>query len=167
MTADNRPVAYCTTRNSIIDLLRNGETADAAFRRLVEYGSTLIVLPLDEAWQRHETAFNAEPVEITESQWHDMLGVLPPVAWQRDANGESFKLSERTTGAITAIYVHLNKRYFTFSDDIRTPHAECCKRVAVSPAFNGPPLGAECPADVGETIDPRTVIQWNDDRDDR
>ena len=43
---------------------------------------------------------------------------------------------KRQTKAFTAIYVQLNWRYFEFADDIRIPHAACCKQVFESPACN-------------------------------
>jgi hypothetical protein len=56
-----------------------------------------------------------------------MLGVLPPVGWRNDGPAESFKLSERTSGSITGIYVRIGDRYFTFKDGITLAHAECCE----------------------------------------
>lgn len=85
--------------------------------------------------QRYENQFKTEPKEITRETFTEMLGMLPPVSWHHDIHGESFKMSERQAGLITAIYVRLGERFFEFHDDIRTPHAECCKRVAQSPAF--------------------------------
>lgn len=104
-------------------------------RHAAHYGTDLIILPFSEAWQRHENSAKSEPEEISPKQWHYALNILPPVTWRHDGFGESFKMSERTTGSITAIYVRLNERHFTFSDDIRTPHGECCKRVFHSPAY--------------------------------
>ena len=132
---DTTPTVYNPDTHSVVDFVKSSETERDALARLAEYGPNLIVLPLAEAWQRHEDAAKTEPTEITEAHWHEMLNVLPPVAWTRDSNGESFKMSERTTGAITAIYVALNGRHFTFSDDIRMPHKECCARVFHSPAY--------------------------------
>ena len=132
---DATPTVYDPVTHRVIDFVKPSESEQAALARLAEYGPNLVVLPLAEAWQRHEDAAKTEPVEITEAQFHEMLNVLPPVAWTRDGNGESFKMSERTTGAITAIYVALNGRHFTFSDDIRTPHKDCCARVFHSLAY--------------------------------
>jgi hypothetical protein len=55
-------------------------------------------------------------------------------------DGESFKISERLSGVITAIYVSIGQRYFTFNDDIRLPHRECCQRVLASAAYAEPKL---------------------------
>lgn len=129
------PTAYCPRTHRVIDFVKPGESNEAALSRLAEYGPDLVILPLDEAWARHEAAFKSEPVEIAEADWSYALNVLPPVRWTRDGFGESFKMSERLTGAVTAIYVQLNGRFFSFNDDIRTPHAECCRRVFYSPAY--------------------------------
>lgn len=135
MTADTRPVVFCTATGRIIDVVGGAETPDAAIARLADYGTALTILPLDEAAARYERQFKTEPVTITEAHWHEMLGILPPVGWRNTACGESFKLSERTAGFVTAIFVRINDRYFTFADDIRTPHDECCRRVAQSRAW--------------------------------
>ena len=124
---------YSSTTNTIVDLLQ-GTTHQTARSRLEalkpEYGADLILLTPDEAMNRYEAAFKSGPEEITEQRFWDMLEVLPPVTWHTTSDGESFKMCERTAGAITGIYVRIGKRYFTFSDDIRTPHRECCRRVA-------------------------------------
>lgn len=138
---DTTPTIYCTRTNRLIDTCLPGQE-DAATKLVklsAEYGPDLVVLTFDEAYQLHEDAAKSEPVEITEAKWHYALNVLPPVAWHRTSDGESFKISERITGAITSIYVHLTGRYFTFNDDIRTPHAECCRRVVQSMAFRETP----------------------------
>lgn len=128
-------VVFCRSTHRIIDLVTPGESHQAAIRRLAAYGTALTVLPLDEAATLYESRFKTEPVAISEAHFHEMLGVLPPVGWRNTASGESFKLSERTAGMITAIFVRINDRHFTFSDDIRTPHDDCCRRVAQSRAW--------------------------------
>lgn len=139
MTDDRDPfVVFCTETNAVIDHVRSGEDHAAACARLAEYGTSLTVLPLSLAWKRHEDAHRTPPSEVTAAHYDDMLNILPPVAWTRDANGESFKMSERLTGMVTAIYVNLNDRFFTFNDNIRMPHAECCRVVRFSEAYLRP-----------------------------
>jgi len=132
---ESRPVVFCTATRRIIDVVKTGESDAAAVARLADYGTALTVLPLGDAAHRYESQFKTEPFEIPEAKWHEMLGVLPPVGWRNTACGESFKLSERTAGNVTSIFVRINERYFTFSDDIQTPHDECCRRVAQSRAW--------------------------------
>ncbi|MCB1550277.1 MAG: DUF1419 domain-containing protein [Hyphomicrobiaceae bacterium] len=136
---DSTPTVFCTRTHRLIDTIRLGETAQTALSRLEAYGPDLTILPFQEACERHEAAYKTEPMEISEAYWHEALNVLPPVAWHNTAAGESFKMSERTTGAVTAIYVRINARHFTLSDDIRTPHAECVSRVLQSKAYRDGP----------------------------
>jgi uncharacterized protein (DUF433 family) len=87
---------------------------------------------LDEVEKASEAMFRSPPIEISEERWCEMLEVLPPVGWIRGSAGESFKLSERTYGRITAIFCRIEERYFELSDDIRMPHDEivaACKAV--------------------------------------
>lgn len=134
MHANRKPapydVVFCTKTNSIIDILNPAIDTKALLAQLsVQYGPDLIILGSAEAMRRYENAFKTEPAEITEERYTEMLNVLPPVAWT-NANGESFKISERLAGAVTAIFVRIGERYVTFHDDIRTPHEECCRRAA-------------------------------------
>jgi hypothetical protein len=153
----SRPIAYCTTRNALIDFLHHGETPAQAFQRLAEHSTTLTVMSFDAAWSRHEQAFKTDPTEISSATFQEMLCVLPPRQWRHDSQGESFKMMEHLTGNITDIYVRLADRFFTFNDHVRTPHAECCQRVRDSKAFYATPLNAEYPDHSGEEVDPITV----------
>jgi len=132
---------FCTRTNRLIDTVLPGQpsAAEKLAKHMATYGPDLITLPFDEAYKRYEDGFKSAPEEITEDQWHEMLCVLPPMAWKHDSNGESFKMCEMTAGDITSIFVHLNGRYFTFADSARTPHAECCKRVVESAAYKVTP----------------------------
>jgi hypothetical protein len=86
------------------------------------------VMEYEEASKLHEAAQIAKyckPLQVID---HDhymyMLEVLPPVAWTRDSDGESFKLCERTTGNLTAIIVKYRGVYYEYTGDIRTPHKQ-------------------------------------------
>lgn len=131
---DNGPrVVFCTTTQSIIDVVRNGagETDQQAIDRLrAEYGTALTALPAREAQQRYEARFKTPVREISAETFDDALNVLPPEDWVHARGGQSFKISERIAGSVTAIYVNLQGRYFQFDDHIRTPHEECLKRAA-------------------------------------
>lgn len=134
---DDTPTIYCTRTNRLIDTCLPGQEGPETklARHMKDYGPDLIVLPFNEAWQRHEDAAKSAPVEITEARFHEMLNILPPVAWHSTADGESFKMSERITGLITTIFVRIGSRHFEFADSIRLRHVDCCKRVAESDAF--------------------------------
>lgn len=128
-------VIFNTETNSLVDYVYRDETPEQAIIRLAQYGTALTALPIEEAAKRHDDAYRTEPIEITEELWHYALNVLPPVSWWNTSDGESFKMVERLTGRITAIYVRLGERHFTFNDDIRMRHEECCKKVFLSKAF--------------------------------
>lgn len=138
---DRKPtdtVIFNPDTHSVVDFVWSNETNEQAIARLAEYGTALVPLPYKQAAQRIEDHHRSEPVEIDAEKWDYALNVLPPVAWHHTSNGESFKMSERLTGNITAIYVTLNKRYFTFNDSIRLPHDECCRKVFESDAYKNP-----------------------------
>lgn len=159
MDADKTLCVYCTATNSVIDVLRPLESATTALQRLSpEYGTKLEVLALNEAWRRSEASCVTQPKEIAEKDFHEMLSILPPVGWRHGpdpesfGDAESFKMVERVTGNITAIYVRLGDRYFTFQDDIRTKHEECCGRVRASEAYKARKAYAEKAADEGNGV---------------
>lgn len=59
-----------------------------------------------EAWNdAHEASWlNKPPAPITESEFFEMLGALPPLAWTKEGGLERFNMSEFTSGRITAQY---------------------------------------------------------------
>ena len=140
-TEFREPVFYVPNECCIIDTAVNrdgtlrgqysGETLDQIRLRYpnAEIGEWDIV------YAAAEEACKTEPSEITEDKFLEMLNVLPPVRWVRQGGAESFKLSERYYGSITAIYARIGKRYFTFSDNIAMPHDEIIKRIRASSAF--------------------------------
>lgn len=132
-------VVFCTATQSIIDYVHTGrgETHDAAIRRLQpNYGAALSVMPANEAQHRYEARFKTGVSEITEEDFLYALNVLPPVGWRTAHGGEVFRISERTAGVVTAIFVAMQGRFFTFHDDIRLEHDACCERVAAFIASN-------------------------------
>lgn len=132
MTTYRPRVVFCTATGNIIDFIRDGagETDDAAISRLTaDYGTSLSAMPAQEAQALYEARFKTPVEEITADVFDYGLNVLPPVAWTRARGAETFKISERLAGCVTAIYVAIGQRYFRFHDDIRTPHDQCCERV--------------------------------------
>ena len=100
----------------------------------VEFGD------FDQIYKRAENSYKSDPVEITEAQYIEALEVLPPVGWTSAKGVESFKMSERLYGLITAIYTRIGKRYFTFNDKISLPADQIADRVFASVAFKRKPL---------------------------
>lgn len=85
-------------------------------------------ITLAQAVARMDAKWRKPVSEITRDRYWDMLECLPPVAWNRNGSDESFKMSERTSGNITAIFCRLGDSYYTLEDDMRTPHAEIVRR---------------------------------------
>ena len=87
-------------------------------------------MPASQAQELYGARFKTPVEEIPREDFQYALNCLPPVAWTYARAAQSFKISERTAGSVTAIYVEMQNRYFRFHDDIRTPHEDCCNRVA-------------------------------------
>lgn len=67
--------------------------------------------------------------EISLEQFNEALGVLPPNQWIRLSSTESFKSSEHLSGAITAVYVRLGSKFYTFNDYFYIKHEEIVAKV--------------------------------------
>lgn len=127
---DNTPVFYVPGKPGIIDVAvmrdgahvgqYSGETLDQI---AVRYPGAALG-ELGPVTEFSENCFRSPPVEITQERFIEMLEVLPPVGWKHDGTGQSFKLSERTSGNITAIFAEIGGKYFELSDSIFTPHAK-------------------------------------------
>jgi hypothetical protein len=78
--------------------------------------------------RHHNTHWTTDPVEIDKAAFWDALECLPPVDWKTTAEGEVFKMSERLSGSITAIYCRIEDRFFCFNADIRTTHAAALEK---------------------------------------
>jgi len=80
--------------------------------------------------QRQDAAYRVPPTRCTQEDFDYMLGVLPPEGWTRDSFGQSFKISERTCGAITPIYAQTaDGQCWTLQDDFTLTHAEIMRRI--------------------------------------
>jgi hypothetical protein len=64
----------------------------------------------DDAYKRMQDSYRKPPQEITKERFWDMLECLPPVGWVRHPDCESFKMSERTVGNLTGIFVRRGER---------------------------------------------------------
>lgn len=87
-----------------------------------------IMANFEEWCQKKEQSFCHGPQQTTKERFWDMLEVLPPVGWKTTESGESFKLSERTSGLITAIFCRIGDNYFELYDKITLGHDEIIKR---------------------------------------
>lgn len=73
------------------------------------------------------------PVAITAERFEEMLCVLPPEDWEQGSDWEVFKLTERTSGTVTAIFCRLGEQFFELADCFLTPSDEIvskCRAVA-------------------------------------
>jgi hypothetical protein len=118
-------------RDGIFTTAIKGETLDQVRIRYPEAE----IGEWDVVYQAVENSCKTEPQEITEAQFIYALEVLPPVCWKTAKGVESFKMSERFYGNVTAIYARLGKRYFTFNDLITLSPDEIADRTANSAAF--------------------------------
>ncbi len=92
----------------------------------------------EDIYRAAEDSCKTAPQEITEAQYLYALGVLPPVCWKTAKGVESFKMSERYYGNVTAIYARVGERYFSFNDLISLTAAEVADRITGSTAFKRP-----------------------------
>jgi hypothetical protein len=136
ITDDNTPVFYVPGRPGIIDLaierdgvMRGGysnESLDEMDKRYpgVQLGK------LGPVAAASEDMFRSPPQPISEERFREMLEVLPPQGWHSGDGAESFKLCERTSGSITAIFCRIGDRYFEMQDSFTLPHNEIVTRCA-------------------------------------
>jgi hypothetical protein len=112
----------------------SGETLD----QIRERYPTAQLMDIDEAYQQSASARHAKyvhgPKEITAERFEEMLNVLPPEGWKRSTGSQSFKICERMTANLTAIFCEIGGRYFELCDDARNSHEwivrECQKVIA-------------------------------------
>ena len=74
-----------------------------------------------EVVDQQDAYWITDPQEITEERWYEMLEVLPPVRWEAGDGYETFMLSERTSGNITAIFCRIGERRFEFQGSVFMP----------------------------------------------
>ena len=91
-------------------------------------------------YEKVEASYRTNPIEITKDQFTYALEVLPPVGWRTAKGVESFKMSERYYGQMTAIYVRIGRRYFTFRDAVTLTAERIADIVGNSNAFKRKPL---------------------------
>ena len=85
----------------------------------------------DEFNVEHDKSWRQPPTQVTEEDYWDALEVLPPVGYviQRASRTESFKMRERQSGEMTAIYARNGDTYWHMMDNINTPHEKIMEAV--------------------------------------
>lgn len=89
------------------------------------------LMDYDEALALIEASCKTEPHQIDAERFDDCLNILPPVRWVINGDCESFLMSERTNGRVTAIFVKLGDTYWSFEDDCGLSHSEIIAKVRV------------------------------------
>lgn len=59
----------------------------------------------DDIYQKYVDQFRTPLEQIDRERWEEMLNVLPPLKWRHKGTGQSFMLSEFTSGNITLICI--------------------------------------------------------------
>jgi hypothetical protein len=133
---DSTPVFYVPGRPGIIDLaierdglMRGGYSGETLEEMAKRYPGVRIG-ELGPVAAASEDMFRHPPRPITAERFEEMLCVLPPEDWHGGGGAESFKLCERTSGSITAIFCRIGNRYFELSDSFTLSHNEIVTRCA-------------------------------------
>jgi len=133
------PVVLCTRTNRIIDFVQAYGSASSALSTLMpEYGPDLVVLDFHAAYKRYEDGFRSGPVAVSRERYWEMLEILPPVGFTNRGEEETFKMSERTAGNITAIFARIGDRHFEMADSLFMKHADIIAAVRGAEAFKTP-----------------------------
>jgi len=72
--------------------------------------------------ERADIKYISPAKEITEDRYNYALEVLPPLHYQNNEHGTTFKLSEFNFSTITNIYCHTNGKYYELSNHATLKH---------------------------------------------
>lgn len=132
----NDQVFYHRSSATIIDFVRQdgrGQYSGHTQAEIqAEFKGPIETMSWDEARKLHNEAAKKPPVEISQEDFWHYLEVLPPQAWVRLQDSESFHMMEFQTGDITRHLVRIGKRYFKLDDNFRMKHfqlVEMCKHI--------------------------------------
>ena len=124
-------VFYSPDKNIIIDFVMSDGRSEVERETLKEIRlrhPDAIITEWEQAHTAREDSFKIAPIRISKERWTRALEILPPARWHNDGMCESFKMSELTCGSITAIYVRIADRYYTFQDSFLLTHSQCVER---------------------------------------
>jgi hypothetical protein len=139
----NRPVFFVPATGTLLPVLIDEATLDPDGHYVGRYSKERLdkitlrypgatVGDLDAFIEKRDSMMRTQPTETTAEVFEDALSVLPPLDFQRNCLGTSFKCVERLSGRITAIYAELQGRYFFFNDLDTTTHLEIIAKVRAS-----------------------------------
>lgn len=132
------PVFYVPGCAWIIDqaALVAGEYLSFYQRKTLEQMATqypgVQLVEMDDAIAQSQEAVRLPVSEITQEQFDDALGCMPPQQWHHSDGAESFKCCEHYSGNITSIYARVGVRFFHMRDHFKLPHAEIISRCNAS-----------------------------------
>lgn len=73
--------------------------------------------------------FRTAPQEISEAEYWEAFGALPPLKCHSLGGVDSFRMSEFYSGTSTYIYAHCEGRFWRFMDDAYMPTSEIVAKV--------------------------------------
>jgi len=113
-------IDFAVERDGELVTVITGENLAAVRERHPE----AVIASFTEVQAMIEDGCKSKPLQIDQEDYDYALNVLPPEGWARVGDGESFKMSERTNGRITAIYARQGDTYWKFNGLYNLPHAE-------------------------------------------
>jgi hypothetical protein len=105
------------------------EQQGITFSELKNLYPSAVMIDYKEAVEQIENRCKTEPRQINAEDYYYALEVFP--LEQRTSGGdfETFKMSQRTNGRVTAIYARIGNSYWMFQDVYSLNHLEIIARV--------------------------------------
>jgi hypothetical protein len=139
----DRPVFFVPAKGTLLPVLIDEAILDPAGHYIGRYSKEPLdkialrypgatVGDLEAFIQTRESMMRTTPAEITAEVFEEALSVLPPLDFQRNCLGTTFKCVERLSGRVTAIYAEIQGRYFSFNDLDTTTHLEIIAKIRAS-----------------------------------
>lgn len=119
-------VFYVPNKSGIIDavnpITHRGVYSGKSLSELQEENPAIAIGLFDDVIDMNNARTRRPPTPIPMADFLSALEVLPPEDWRSDDRGETFKMPERLSGSITAIYARIGNAYFTLADDYTLTH---------------------------------------------
>lgn len=90
---------------------------------------TALIVDYQVAVEQIESGCKTDPRRIDIEDFEYALNSLPPQQWQGGAEYETFKMSERTNGRVTAVYARIGSSYWMFRDVHTISHVEIVMKI--------------------------------------
>lgn len=132
MNAANEMVYYTVAGRSTVDLVGTDgrgvwtkQTENALLQRYPDLAKGTEA----EAQQAIEEQFRKGPLEISGDDFHEALGMMPPVHHAWIGNTESFQCLESSYGNVAAMWVRIGERHFRLADRRSARHDDLVRQV--------------------------------------